>query len=345
MLDRAAHRALGLREWGAFWPRPAYRTTARDLGLYARRLQVAPESVFGELQKPADVGLAQLGQKEGMELLQVAFPSPCQPVHPEFVAPFESMPENHICYARWARPSIQQGPTCVLLHDWGERSLGPAVRHCGVSLLVGHGLSVVVPLLPHHGPRKPGSARFSGEPFLCGDVVGTAEAHLQAVRETRALLRWLRDRGAEPLGVIGFGLGALIAALVCGLERDLDFGLLLYAPSRLAGLLAENPSPLLRGVHGDLRAQGLLSILEEVWRPLDAAVLGLALPSARVRILGARGDGLVPAAEVERLARATGASLQWLAGGHGPPSGLLRDRTLPWQLLRALREVGALRAG
>jgi hypothetical protein len=344
-LDRTAQRALAVHPLAPFAARPARTTTVRDLGFYARRLEDAPDALFGELLKPADVGVARLGQADGLEALQVSFPSPCQPAHPEFVQPFESMPENHLCYARWLVPPGRPRSTCVVLHDWRERSLGAALRHCEVSAIVRRGLGVVVPLLPHHGVRRPGRARFSGEPFLSGDLVCTVEAHLQAVRETRALLRWLRDRGAESLGLIGWGLGGLVAALVCGLERDLDFGLLLLSPSSLTGLVQENRAPLLRDIHEDLRRQGLEGVLEEAWRPLDAGRIGLRLPSARVRIVGARGDGLVPPKESERLARVTGSRLEWVGGGHGPPSGALRDRALSWRMIHALRKVGALGPG
>jgi pimeloyl-ACP methyl ester carboxylesterase len=211
--------------------------------------------------------------------------------------------------------------------------------------LVREGLAVIAPLLPHHSARKPLRARFSGEPFLCGDIACTIEAQLQAVRETRALLRWLRERDADPLGLVGFGLGGLVAALVCGLERDLDFGVLLTSPSRLSALLIPEPAPLLRTVHNDVRRQGLLETLEEVWRPLDTARLGLALPSSRLRILGARGDGFVPPSEVERLARVMASPLEWIGGGHGRPGGALRGREVPSRLIRVLRDVGALRAG
>ncbi len=347
-LDRAVQRAERLVRSGLLPPGLARETTVRDLGFYARRLEDFPETLFGGLRKPAEVGVSQLGRRDGAEVYQVSFPSPCQPLHPEFLDRFESMPENHLCYARWIRPERRSSgtrATCLVLHDWGEPSLGRVVKHCFVSDLVGDGLEVIAPLLPHHGPRRSERARFSGELFLCGDIACTVEAHLQAVRETRALLRWLRERDAGPLGVVGFGLGGLVAALVCGLDRDLDFGVLLASPSRLTALLVPDPAPLLRSVHEDIRRQGLLKRLEEVWSPLDTARLGLALPSNRLRILGARGDGLVPPSELERLARVTASPIEWIGGGHGRPGGALRGGSLPGRLRRMLRAVGALGAG
>ena len=343
-LDRAVQRVERLPWGGPLSSGMARTTTVVDLGFYMRRLEEGPDALFDALQKPSDVGVAALGRIGGIEISQLSYSSPCQPLHPEFVGPFEAMPENHTCYARWLRPSASPGPTCVLLHDWREPTLGHAVRRGGATLLARRGLGTVVPLLPHHGARRPERARFSGDPFLCSDLACTVESHLQAVRETRALLRWLRERGAAPLGLVGWGIGGLVASLVCGLEGDLDFAVLLLAPSRLAPLVMPEPAPLLREVAEDIKAQGLWGSLEEAWSPLDAARLAPRLPSSKVRILAARGDGLVPAPEVERLARATAAPIEWVAGGHGRPGGALRARGLPGRLLGALRGIGALDA-
>jgi pimeloyl-ACP methyl ester carboxylesterase len=347
-LDRCAQHAERLLRFHLLRPSVAQTTAVRDLGFYARRLDDFPDTLFGTLQKPADVGVARLGVGEGVELLQVSFPSPCQPIHPEFLGAFESMPENHVCYARWVRPAgrpSEHRSTCVVLHDWGERSLARALQHCSVSAMVQRGLTAVVPLLPHHGERRPAGARFSGEPFLCSDLVCTVESHLQAVRETRALLGWLRAGGCEQLGLVGWGIGGLVAAIVCGLERDLDYAVLLLSPSQLTGLLRPEPAPALRDVHDAIRRQGLLEVLEEAWRPLDTQRLGLALPSSRVRIIGATGDGLVPRSEVERLARITASPVEWVGSGHGRPGGALRSRSVLVSLLDALRSLGALETG
>jgi len=82
------------------------------------------------------------------------------------------------------------------------------------------GVNVVVPVLPLHGPRASGRAR--GEDFMTIDLVDSMHGITQATWDVRRVIRWLREtQGAETVGVIGYSLGGLVAALVAALEDDL----------------------------------------------------------------------------------------------------------------------------
>lgn len=335
-IDRAGQTVRAWTRAGFSGGSASPAAPVRDLGLYARRLEGDPESLYGGLSKPSDLGAASLGRRGTVEVLQVSFSSPCQPVHPEYVARFEAEPQNHLCYARWLRRDARPRAAWIVLHDWAERSLGAAVRRLGLEALARTGADVIVPMLPHHGPRAGPRSRFSGERMLCADLACTVEAHLQAVREARALVGWLRARGVDSIGIAGIGIGGLVAALVCSRERDLVGAALLLAPSSLENLLLARP-PLLRGVREGVRAQGALGVVPEAWRPLDATHVAPAIPSARIRVIGATGDGFVPTAEVERLARAMATPVGWVAGGHGGLGSPLRGGRL---LLHVVQRLG-----
>jgi len=82
------------------------------------------------------------------------------------------------------------------------------------------GINVVVPVLPLHGPRATGRAR--GEDLMTIDLVDSMHGMAQATWDVRRVIRWLREtQDAESVGVIGYSLGGLVAALVAALEDDL----------------------------------------------------------------------------------------------------------------------------
>ncbi len=86
--------------------------------------------------------------------------------------------------------------------------------------LHGRGLNVVVPVLPLHGPRA--SGRVRGEDLMTIDLVDSMHGMVQATWDLRRVIRWLREsQGATTVGLIGYSLGGLVAALVAALEDDL----------------------------------------------------------------------------------------------------------------------------
>jgi len=82
------------------------------------------------------------------------------------------------------------------------------------------GINVAVPVLPLHGPRA--SGRVRGEDLMTIDLVDSMHGIAQAVSDLRRVISWLRaSQGAQSVGVIGYSLGSLVAALVASLEDDL----------------------------------------------------------------------------------------------------------------------------
>ena len=82
------------------------------------------------------------------------------------------------------------------------------------------GINVVIPVLPLHGPRA--SGRVRGEDLMTIDLVDSMHGMAQATWDLRRVIRWVREtQGAETVGLIGYSLGALVAALVAALEDDL----------------------------------------------------------------------------------------------------------------------------
>ena len=86
--------------------------------------------------------------------------------------------------------------------------------------LNGRGINIAVPVLPLHGPRA--SGRVRGEDLMTIDLVDSMHGMAQAAWDLRRVIRWLREsQGATNIGLIGYSLGGLVAALVAALEDDL----------------------------------------------------------------------------------------------------------------------------
>lgn len=317
-LDRATQvlrgRARAVARRGA-----GSTTRVRDLRPYAELLAREPGRAFGGARAAPDLAAALLGRVDagggrGADVVQLSFPSPYEPLHPEFAKQYEEAWENHTALGRLVRPHGAPGPAALLLHDWGAARPGRVIRRTGLLPLGQDGLALAALLLPLHGARAPRGARWSGEWFLSGDVAWTLEAMLQALEEARGLLSWLRERGHAPVGVVGWGLGGLLGALLCAAEPALDFAILLRAPASLSRLVGSDDVPLLRAVRSAIDAQGRLAELPRLWSAADPVNTPALIDADRIRLLGARGDGLVQPHQVEALGRALSVAPAWTPG-------------------------------
>ncbi len=82
------------------------------------------------------------------------------------------------------------------------------------------GLNIITPILPLHGPRKPGL--MSGGELMSIDYMNALHGFAQATSDLRRTIGWLRERGATKVGLYGLSLGAYNSALACSLEDDLE---------------------------------------------------------------------------------------------------------------------------
>ena len=96
------------------------------------------------------------------------------------------------------------------------------------------GLNLAFPVLPFHGRRNPDGPRSS--PAVPGiDVLDNLHGLAQAVWDVRQLLRLLRERTDQPIGLMGLSLGGAVAATVASVDEP-HAVLLLGAGGRPAGV-------------------------------------------------------------------------------------------------------------
>jgi predicted alpha/beta-hydrolase family hydrolase len=205
----------------------------------------------------------------------------------------------------------------VAVHLAAAGDQGFAVRLRFAAPLLARGIGALVLENPFYGSRRP--------PGQFGPAVRSlSDLHLMgaaAFQEGRALLRWLRDAQGVPLvGVTGYSMGGQMAAMV-GASMPFPCAVVPVAP-------ACSPDSVLRD--GVLRHvahwAALAAAGEDAAAAREAVCAHLArfsvctlpapvLPEAAI-VVGTSGDGVVPPAEMRRIAAHWGAELRWLDAGH-----------------------------
>lgn len=107
------------------------------------------------------------------------------------------------------------------------------------------GLNIIMPVLPLHGPRKPGL--MSGGELISIDYINALHGFAQATWDLRRTIGWLRKRGANKIGLYGLSLGAYDSALVCSLEDGLDCVIAGIPVADFTSMARDNENLLTRG--------------------------------------------------------------------------------------------------
>jgi hypothetical protein len=176
-----------------------------------------------------------------------------------------------------------------------------------------HGLNLLLPVLPLHGPRKVG--RRSGDGFLGGDVLDTIHAEAQAMWDVRRLLSWVRAQGGAPVGVFGLSLGGYNAALLASVEDDLACAIPGIPAADFTRLFFRHGPPLQTR---QVELQGIeVAHMDELFRVVSPLVLEPKVPFEHRAIFAGVADRLVPADQVRDLWRHwERPRIEWYQGGH-----------------------------
>jgi hypothetical protein len=217
------------------------------------------------------------------------------------------------------------GARAVALHLAASGDQGFGVRLRFAAPLLERGIGALVLENAYYGARRPANQpRHAYRSISDLHLMGAA-----TFQEGRALLRWLREDRAVPLvGVTGYSMGGQFSAMVgasvpfpcaivpvaapCSPDTVLREGVLHHV-AEWAAIVgdAADPDAAKEELLAHLAKFSVTALPPPVW-PLAAIVVGTA------------GDGVVPPAEMERIARHWGAELRWLPAGH--VSAVLRHR-------------------
>ena len=231
-----------------------------------------------------------------------------EPYLPAVAEKYLSTLENRTAHARLflgerGRPAI------VAIHGYmgGQWRLEEA--HWPIQWLARRGVDVALPILPFHAAR--GGARRGAPPFPSADPRMTIEGFGQAVADISSLVRWLRDRGAPHVGVMGASLGGYTTSLLATVSSEIDFIMPMIPLASIADFaLAEGQ---LGAGEEALTQHAALDRVHRVVSPFSRAP---RIPSSRAIVFGGENDRITPQAHAKRLAAHFGCELVTMPGGH-----------------------------
>lgn len=230
-------------------------------------------------------------------------------------------PQNQTVYAEVFIPNhLQKMPAVVIVHSWGVQK--PEIELSLARTLAQRGLVTAVVTLPYHIQRTP-SGYLSGELMIVPDAEWIRDTMRQATLDTMRLIDWLQSQphvAGDRLGIVGISLGAIVSALVLGVEERLSAGVLVLGGANLAHMLWR--SPLTLGVRSGLRGKGVdynaLRVQLSSVEPLD---LLRGQYGDRVLMINGRYDLVIPREDALALRRALGGGpILWLNTGHYGPA-------------------------
>lgn len=264
-----------------------------------RRLGVADEpSLLHEAPPPPRVESDEVAVFGGLTGRQIRFASTWTP-HPE--APgrqaWAADPGGETVVARVLQHDDDRPrPWVVVIHGadmgrtWDARMLRVARMHEEL------GVNIVMPVLPHHGPRGGARTRAS---FPSDDHVANVHGLTQSLWDVRRTIAWVRTQAPTAVGVFGFSLGGCVASLVACTESDLDAVVMGCPAADMVELVRVNTRPSLRA---QPRLARLFAEASAAARPVTALELTPQLPPERIALLSAHADRLAdPVFQVGRL--------------------------------------------
>jgi len=214
----------------------------------------------------------------------------------------------------WVMRGAPDAPWLICMHGLGMGVPWIDLKVFPVSLLREElGFNLLFPVMPMHGPRR----RFavSGSGFIVGDVMDTINAVSQAIWDVRRWLSWLRATEPGPLGVFGVSMGGYTAALLAGLEDNLQCAIPGIPATDIASLLWWHGSTA--AIEESARKGLTLRRAARAYRVISPLGVTPLLPKANRHIFGGTWDSFVPASEVHKLwAHWEQCDMLWYAGAH-----------------------------
>lgn len=230
-------------------------------------------------------------------------------------------PDDGVRGQAWVLPDAERRPFVLLLHGYAAPVPWYETHHA--RLLRRRGASAGRIDLPYHiGRRLPG--RGPGWGFFSLDPRQTARTLRRATEEAVAVVAWARREVSPTVAVLGFSLGGLVGCLVAT-RVPLDALVAVTPPCDLPHVFLDRSPRRLRRQLGAVGGGGgpwghdlaaARRELERALAPVTPGRLRPRTPGERITLVAARCDEIVGRDPVHHLARAWGARLLELDGGH-----------------------------
>jgi pimeloyl-ACP methyl ester carboxylesterase len=305
--DRAVVRAMELRN--ARVRRPAEALPHAERMERLAQIEASYRGATFEAPPPIAPRLTHVrDEAHAVAVIDARWESRYEPHAPGVRDAYLAHEENRTAHARLFL-GREPRPAVVLLHGYMAGQWRVEERAWPIAWMLRRGLDVAIVVLPFHALRgRPGRA---APPFPGADPRFSNEGFLQAMRDIRGLIAFLRARGAPRVGAMGMSLGGYTTALLAAVEPELGFAVPIIPLASIADFA---------------RDQGRLGTTEQArlqHAALEAAngiVNPLARPPLvareRLLVIGAEADAITPIAHAQRIAAHWGAPLVRIHGGH-----------------------------
>ncbi len=151
----------------------------------------------------------------------------------------------------------------VVLPQWNAQPESH-VEACRIFNMIG--MSALRLTLPYHQQRKP--AELERADHLVSTNIGrTIQSMRQAVLDTRAAVRWLKNEGYEQIGILGTSVGSCISFLAFAHEPDLNAGAFNHVSGYVADVVWQGLSTA--HVREGFANHITLDELREYWAPIS----------------------------------------------------------------------------
>jgi dienelactone hydrolase len=243
--------------------------------------------------------------------------------------------ENNIAQARLFTPRRERKnkprAAVVVLPQWNAQP-DSHVEACRI--FNGLGMTALRLTLPYHQERKPPDIERA-EHLVSSNIGRTIQSMRQAVLDTRAAVRWLKDQGFERIGVLGTSIGSCIGFLAFAHDPAIDVGVFNHVSGYVADVVWQGISTqhVRKGIETDLT----VNELREFWTPISPVPFIprlLDMKPRPMRFIAARYDLTFPVdlsrqviAEVKNLG--IDLDVVWLPCGH------YTTAELPWKAIDA----------
>jgi hypothetical protein len=151
----------------------------------------------------------------------------------------------------------------VILPHWNA----PAESYYGLCKLFNmRGMSALRLTMPYHESRM--SPDLERADHLVAPNVGrTLQSTRQAVLDTKACVRWLKEQGYERVGIVGTSIGSCVAFLSFTHDNDIEAGVFNHVSGYFADVVWQGLSTY--HVRESIEKVVKLDDLREFWRPIS----------------------------------------------------------------------------
>lgn len=241
-------------------------------------------------------------------VFDASWSSACEPLLPAVAERYLARVDNRTARARLFL-SEGKRPTVVAVHGYLGGYYAFEEAAWPIAWMQRRGLDVALPVLPFHAQR--GGSQRGAPPFPSADPRITNEGFRQAAIDIVGLARFLRERGAPAVGIVGMSLGGYTAALLATLSDAFDFVVPMIPLASVADFAREQGN---LGVGEQAAAQH--AALERANAVVSPLVRPLRVAKARALVIAAENDRVTPAAHGTRIAQHFGCEMITVAGGH-----------------------------